>query len=156
MTQHQAIYGLHANCGCLHRTSSANSDEPALVTHDDCRLLILGLCLVISCDKCSAFGSSDSKPDLLILRKVQGCYEWLVVEVKAVMNKDAIRQDQAGIYRITNCQMFSPLGSAKITVLYANKKANRTANVGVLRRKIEFRGRNVSPRLVRCGSKKQI
>ena len=122
----------------------------------DCRLLILGLRLMIECDECSAFGPSEPKPDLLILRKTCKGYEWLVVEIKTVMDTGAIPQVQAGIDKITGDRMFSPLSSAKIAALFANKKANRTANVDVLRRSLKFQGRPVPSRVERCGNNKQL
>ncbi len=67
-----------------------------------CQLQILGLCVIITCDKCSAFGLNNPKPDLLILRKTCNGYEWLVVEIKNVLNAGAIRQVQAGINTIAN------------------------------------------------------
>ncbi|MXZ85422.1 MAG: hypothetical protein F4Z02_07205 [Acidimicrobiia bacterium] len=111
---------------------------------------------MIECDKCSAFGPSDPKPDLVILRKVRNGYEWLVVEIKNVMDKGAIPQVQAGIDKITGDGMFSPLSSAKLAALFANKKANRTANVDVLRRSLRFQGRLVPSRVERCGNNKRL
>ncbi len=156
MTNFQAIQRLHADCGCVARTASAEFDEPVTVTYMGCRLLVLGLRLVIECDECSAFGSSDPKPDLLILRKARNGYEWLVVEIKTVMDRDAIRQVQSGIDKIADSRMFSPFSSTKFAALFANKKANRTANVDVLRKSLKFQGRPVPSRVERCGNNKQL
>ncbi len=43
-----------------------------------------------------------------------------------------------------------------MTGLFANKKANRTANVDVLRKSLKFQGRPVPSQVKRCGNKEQL
>lgn len=156
MTDLEAVSRLHADCGCIWRSASAAVDEPVILNYDGCRLVVLGLRLVIECDSCTAFGSGDSKPDLLILRQVRGGYEWLVVEIKSVMDRGAGPQVQSGIDTIASSPMFSPFRSANCIGLFANKKANRTANVDALRRSLKRQGRRIPARIERCGNNKHL
>lgn len=156
MTDLEEVSRLHADCGCIWRTASAAVDEPVILNYDGCRLVVLGLRLVIECDNCKAFDSEDSKPDLLILRQVCDGYEWLVVEIKAVMDRGAGLQVQSGIDTISTSPMFSPFSSARCIGLFANKKANRTSNVDALRRSLKHQGRRIPARIERCGNNKHL
>lgn len=111
---------------------------------------------MIECDRCAAFNTDDSKPDLLILRWTRGGYEWLVVEIKSIMDSGAIQQVQSGIDKIATSSHFSPLRSANCVGLFANKKANRTSNVEALRKSLHSRDRRVPARVERCGTNKHL
>ncbi len=156
MTDLEAISRLHANCGCIERVASVDVNESITLNYKGCRLVILGLRLVIECDNCTAFGSEDSKPDLFILRETRSGYEWLVVEIKSVMDRGAGQQVQSGIDKITTSPMFAPLRSAKCEGLFANMKANRTSNVDALRKSLKSQGRRIPARVERCGNNKHL
>ena len=111
---------------------------------------------MIECDNCTAFDSRDSKPDLLILRQTRVGYEWLVVEIKSVIDRGASQQIQSGIDKVATSPMFSPLRSASCMGLFANKKANRTSNVDALRKSLKSQGRRIPARVERCGNNKHL
>lgn len=156
MTDLEAVPHLHADCGCIWRTASADVSEPVTPNYKGCRLVVLGLRLVIECDHCTAFSSDSSKPDLLILRQTRGGYEWLVAEIKSVMDRGASQQVQSGIDKITTSPLFSPLRSANCIGLFANKKANRTSNVDALRKSLKSQGNRIPARIERCGNNKRL
>ena len=152
MSDKADIVDLHATCGRIVRDANARPSEAVQLSYRGCRLSVRGALLAIECDRCTAFGPSDSKPDLLILRRIEGGLEWLVVEIKQVMDSGARKQMQAGINRLHDSAMFVPTRGASLAGLFASKKANRTADVEALRRPFTRGARRIEARVVRCGS----
>ena len=152
MSEKDDIVNLHAECNCIVRAADVEASQAVQLSHDKCQLAIQGALLAIDCDRCSAFGPSDIKPDLLVLRHTEAGLEWLVVEIKQVMDSGARRQVQAGIDQLYSDEMFVPARAAACTGLFASKKANRTADVNALRRPFSRGARRIEARVVRCGS----
>jgi len=152
LSENADIVQLHTACECIVRVANAPASEAIQLSHKGCQLTIRGALLAIDCDRCSAFGPSDTKPDLLVLRRTESGLEWLVVEIKQVMDSGARQQVRAGIDRLYDSAMFEPTRDASCGGLFASKKANRTADVDALRKPFARGGRRIEARVVRCGS----
>ena len=143
----------HEEYACLPAVRPAAEGGAALFTHQRCRLRILGLRLVIDCDKCRAFDTeTDRRPDLLVLRTRRGAHEWLVTEIKNVMDSTAGPQVQAGINVVARSPMFAEASDVDMAGLFAFRKANRTADTNRLRGALTFAGRPIAASVARCGS----
>ena len=109
--------------------------------------------LAIECDKCEAFAAaSGTRPDLMVLRTRDGEFEWLVTEVKTVMDSDALRQVQAGVDIAGTSVMFGPAEVGAIVGLFAFRKANRTADMDRLRGGLRIANEPVLSLVKRCGA----
>lgn len=143
----------HERCGCLLRVGPAASDASPTFTYRRCRLSITGLVLAIECDVCQAFvGDSRKRPDLMLLRVRDGELEWLVTEVKSVMDGDALEQVQAGIDIAGSSTMFGPAQVGATVGLFAFRKANRTADMDRLRGGLKMVNKPVTSLVKRCGA----
>jgi len=143
----------HERCGCLLRVRSATVDAPSTLTYRQCRLSISGLVLAIECDECRAFDANSGKrPDLMLLRVRDGELEWLVTEVKTVMDSDALEQVQAGIDVAATSTMFGPAEAGAMAGLFAFRKANRTADMDRLRGGLRMESKPVTSLVKRCGA----
>lgn len=143
----------HERCGCLLRVRSATDGASSTFTYRQCRLSITGLVLAIECDKCRAFvGDSGKRPDLMLLRVRGGEFEWLVAEVKAVMDSDALQQVQAGIDIAGTSELFGPAELGATVGLFAFRKANRTADTDRLRGGLRMVSKPVESLVRRCGA----
>lgn len=143
----------HEQCGCLLRARSAAGGAPSTFTYRQCRLSIRGLVLAIECDECQAFvGDSGKRPDLMLLRSRDGELEWLVTEVKTVMDNDALEQVQAGIDIAGASALFGPAEVGATVGLFAFRKANRTADMDRLRGGLRMVNKPVTSLVKRCGA----
>ena len=147
-----AIREQHDMCDCIVHDYGEQLRPSVTINRFGCRLTVAGLRLVIECDRCRAFSADESKPDLLLLRELDHAYEWIVVEIKQVMDTDAKRQVQAGIDKLGSDEMFEMPLSARFGGLFAYRKANRTANTDALRRSLRFGGKAVPAQVKRCGT----
>lgn len=143
----------HERCGCLLRVRSATGDAPSILTYRQCRLSIRGLVLAIKCDECQAFaGDPGKRPDLMLLRSRDGELEWLVTEVKTVMDSNALEQVQAGIDIAGASALFGPAEVGATVGLFAFRKANRTADMDRLRGGLRMESKPVTSLVRRCGA----
>ena len=88
----------------------------------------------------------------MVLRTRDGEFEWLVTEVKTVMDGDALGQVQAGIDIAGTSVMFGPAEVGAIAGLLAFRKANRTADMDRLRGGLSVAGKPVRAVVKRCGA----
>ena len=152
MTPVGAIRELHRICDCIVHDYGEQPQLRVTINRFGCRLTVAGLRLVIECDRWEAFNADESKPDLLLLRELDHVYEWIVVEIKQVMDTGARRQVQAGIDKLGSDQMFELPLSAQFGGLFAYRKANRAANTDALRRSLTHRGKLVPAQVKRCST----
>lgn len=143
----------HERCRCLLGIRPAADGSRADFTYQQCRLSIAGPLLAVECDKCEAFADDAGKrPDLLLLRVRSGALEWLVTEVKTVMDSDAREQVQAGIDIAAASALFGPAEVGEAVGLFAFRRANRTADMDRLRGGLAMRGKPVPALVKRCGA----
>ncbi len=88
----------------------------------------------------------------MLLRTRDGELEWLVTEVKAVMDSDALKQVQAGVDVAGTSVMFGPAEASTTVGLFAFRKANRTADLDRLRGGLRTAGKPVPVLVKRCGT----
>ena len=88
----------------------------------------------------------------MLLRTRDGGLEWLVTEVKAVMDSDALKQVQAGVDVAGTSVMFGPAEVGTTVGLFAFRKANRTADLDRLRGGLRMASKPVPALVKRCGT----
>ncbi len=107
MIDAESVFTVHSACGCLLTKRLVMGAASYYLNHQKCKLVVAGLRLAIDCDRCSAFGPNDPRPDLLVLRDSNGACEWIVIEIKHTMDRAAINQVEAGLRILDQSPLFA-------------------------------------------------
>lgn len=152
MINAEILRDAHRDCGCFVQDRLDASDADARpIRHHGCRLNIRGLRLAIDCDRCRAYGSNDTRPDLLVLRERNGSCEWIVIEIQSTMDRAARSQVEAGLQTLAEDPLFADAGSCKPYALFAHKRRVRAQEQERLRKPLRSQGEIVDISVKRCG-----
>ena len=150
-----SVRNLHARCGCITLDTEQSSPSQTDLEHDDCRLRIGGLRLVIECDKCEAFPRDQQRPDLLVFRVFNDEAQWVVVEIKRTIQTKARRQLEAGLEMLAGSSLFpEPAGRLPLGIVAYSRP--RVTDLDQHRQPLRVRGQVVPVRVVRCGEDNMI
>ena len=94
-----------------------------MLCKEGCEVTVEGLVIALDCDECRAFTETDTRPDIISVRKCNGRYEWLIIEMKSTMRSRAADQVKAALERLGRDRMFQlDLDDAHVIFVIRNRR----------------------------------
>lgn len=121
------------------------------MSKDCCSVSVENLTVAIDCDRCDAFAATETRADIIAVRRCQQVDEWLVLEMKGKLREKAGDQARAVVSRLGSDPKF-PLELPSVRVFFVIK-TRRKSDFTIMRNvgKVESGRWSITPRIVDSG-----